>query len=185
MEDEIKNIMIANIWETPDGTRLWSRHVHDSVFYIDANGERYMVDGGNDYCHLSDSKEHPMKNCCVFNNEPWEIQRKYRLRGTFDQEKNRVWVPLCKLSNDHLNAILEYNNENCKLSNNIEIMSEIEYRKENDINIPEHDYAMEGVQPIKSTNPYVCPRCGSKNTVCHAGMLVDRFECQDCHWDWR
>lgn len=30
-----------------------------------------------------------------------------------------------------------------------------------------------------------CPRCGSRNVHCHAGMYVDRFECQDCHWDWR
>ena len=115
-------IMIANIWETPDGTKLWSRHVHDSVFYVDANGERYMVDGGNDYCHLSDSKEHPMKNCCMFDDEPWEVQRQYRLRGTFDKQDNRVWVPLCKLSNEHLEAILEYNKENCKPLSNIEIL---------------------------------------------------------------
>lgn len=30
-----------------------------------------------------------------------------------------------------------------------------------------------------------CPRCGSRKVHCHAGMFVDRFECQECHWDWR
>jgi len=30
-----------------------------------------------------------------------------------------------------------------------------------------------------------CPKCGSRHTICHAGMFVDRFECLDCHWDWR
>ena len=48
--------MIANMWQTPDGTILWSRYTHDSVNYIDENGIRYMVDGGNDYCHLSEIK---------------------------------------------------------------------------------------------------------------------------------
>lgn len=183
--EEVKNILIANIWETPDGTRLWSRHAHDSVFYLDNNGERYMVDGGNHYCHLSESKEHPMKNCCVFDDVDWSVQREYRLRGTFDQDGNRVWVPLSKLSNEHLNAILEYNKECQKPLSNIEILAEIAYRKENNIEIPEHDYTFEGVQPIDSPNKYVCPRCGSKNVHCHAGMMVDRYECQECHWEWR
>lgn len=30
-----------------------------------------------------------------------------------------------------------------------------------------------------------CPRCGSRNVHCYSGMYVARFECQDCHWDWR
>ena len=38
---------------------------------------------------------------------------------------------------------------------------------------------------LNKENPWVCPRCGSRHTVCHAGMFVDRFECLDCHWDWR
>ena len=177
--------MIANMWETPDGTILWSRHVHDSVFYEDTNGIRYMVDGGNDYYHLSDSKEHPMKNRCIFNDEPWEVQREYRLRGTFDQEGNRVWVPLSKLSNAHLNEIVEYNKQKDIVLGNIPILAEIAYRKENNIDIPEHDYVFEGVQPVQPSSEYVCPRCGSRNVHCHTGMTVDRFECQDCHFDWR
>lgn len=185
MENEIKKILIANRIQTPDGTILWSRYTHDCVFYEDNNGERYMLDGGADlYRRISVNKE-PAKDVSIYDDEPWEIQRQYRLRGTFDKEDNRVWVPLCKLSNDHLTAILEYNKENGKPLSNIEILAEIGYRKKNNIEIPEHDYAFEGVQPIQSTNPNVCPRCGSKNTICHAGMMVDRFECQDCHWDWR
>lgn len=34
-------------------------------------------------------------------------------------------------------------------------------------------------------NPWICPNCGSTHVHCHAGMFVDRFECLDCHWDWR
>lgn len=38
---------------------------------------------------------------------------------------------------------------------------------------------------LNPDNPWVCPKCGSHHTMCHAGMYVDRFECLDCHWDWR
>lgn len=34
-------------------------------------------------------------------------------------------------------------------------------------------------------NPWVCPNCGSTHVHCHAGMFVDRFECLDCHLDWK
>lgn len=175
--------MIANMWETPDGTILWSRHVHDCVFYEDANGFRYMVDGGNEYYHLSESKEQPMKNRCVFNDEPWDIQRQFILRGTFDQDDNRVWVPLCRLSNGHIDSLVA--DDNIPESTKVNYLEEQAYRKEHNIDIHTHDYASEGVQPISSPNPYVCPHCGSKNVHCHAGMTADRYECQDCHFDWR
>lgn len=182
---DLGRILIANRIQTPDGTILWSRYTHDCVFYEDANGERYMLDGGNDlYRRVSDNVE-KAKDVSIYDDVNWDVQREYRLRGTFDQEGNRVWVPLSKLSNDHLQAILEYNNEHQKPLSNIEILAEIAYRKENKIEIPEHDYAFEGVQPLQPSSEYVCPRCGSRNVHCHTGMNVDRFECQDCHWEWR
>ena len=138
--------MIANMWETPDGTKLWSRHVHDCVFYEDANGIRYMVDGGTEYCRLSDNKEYPMKNCCVFNDDPWDIQRQYILRGTFDNNGNRVWVPLCKLSNGHIEALIDDENVSQKLKDTY--IKERDYRKKHKINIHTHDYAEEGVSSI-------------------------------------
>ena len=180
--EEVKKTLIASRIQTPDGTVLWSRYRHDCVFYEDQNGDSYMLDGGTAYRRISVNKE-PSKDVSIYDDVDWSIQREYRLRGTFDQDGNRVWVPLSKLSNAHLNAILEYNKENDHPLGNIEILSEIEYRKENNIEIPDHDYAFEGVQPIESPNKYVCPKCGSRNVHCHAGMMGDRYECQDCHWD--
>ena len=29
-----------------------------------------------------------------------------------------------------------------------------------------------------------CPKCNSTNIECHCGMLVDRFVCKDCGYDW-
>lgn len=147
MEDEIEKILIASRIQTPDGTILWSRFGHDYVSYVDENGELYMLDGGNDYVRTTVNNE-PAKNISIYDDVNWDIQRQYRLRGTFDRDGNRVWVPLCKLSNDHLEAILEYNKENCKPLSNIEIMAEIEYREENGIFIPDHDYKNEGVESI-------------------------------------
>ena len=158
--------LIANRWQTPDGTILWSRYTHDSVNYIDENGIRYMVDGGNDYCHLSDNKEQPLKNCCIFNDEPWNIQREYILRGTFDKNNgDRIWVPLSKLSDEHLqniiNDLLDYFSKQDNAVENV-YTKEQDYRKENNIIVEEHDYFMEAIQPIKPTSDRVCPRCGSR-----------------------
>jgi len=38
---------------TPDGTIIRSRHRHDYVTYTDANGKKYMIDGGLDYVRSS------------------------------------------------------------------------------------------------------------------------------------
>ena len=140
--------LIANIWETPDGTRLWSRHVHDAIFYEDANGICYMVDGGTEYCHLSNNNEYPLKNRCIFDDEPWDIQRQFILRGTFDNNGNNVWVPLCKLSNGHIDSLIDYGSS---ISNSLlnTYLKEKKYRNENKIVIYDHDYAKEGVKSIE------------------------------------
>ncbi|WP_198160174.1 hypothetical protein [Photobacterium sp. J15] len=50
---------------TPDSTILISRHRHDYVTHINANGETYMVDGGTDYLRRN------------VNTEPFEEQSIY------------------------------------------------------------------------------------------------------------
>lgn len=140
-----KKQLVANIWQTPDGTILWSRFRHDYVHYVDANGEEYSVDGGNDYC-ISLVNQEKMKSLCVYNTDPWDLQRQYILRGTFDENVNRIWVPLCKLSDDHLQEIIKY----CEDSgHSTEIYEkEIEYRKENNLSVAEHSYENEWVSNI-------------------------------------
>lgn len=139
MNEEKK--LIANRILTPDGTILWSRYGHDYVGYTDENGEFYFVDGGNNYCHTSINKEHPATPIPVFDNEPWEIQRKYRLWGS-----SGMWIPVACLSNEHIENIIRdgYKNKGVQL--------EYEYRIRNNIVIPEHDYTNEQALPISKFN---------------------------------
>lgn len=146
-----KKTLIANRIQTPDGTILWSRFGHDFITYKDANGLEYMLDGGNNYQRSYDERDLPeeqkSKNLCVFDDAPWEEQREFILRGTFDNAGCRVWVPLSKLSNDHIKelAVADMSGTDSWY------YRELQYRKEHNINIAEHDYANEGVEAITHT----------------------------------
>ena len=139
--------MVANVWETPDGTILWSRYAHDFVLYKDENGEEYIVDGGNDYCRMCDSQEHPMKNLCIFNTDPWDLQRQYILRGTYDSKDQPIWVPLAKLSNKHLENIIKDDLEYYGIKTSV-WKRELNYRKKNNIIVEEHSYDNEAINNI-------------------------------------
>ena len=135
MEEERK--LIANRIQTPDGTILWSRHVHDYISYEDKNGETYMLDGGNEYIRTSVNKEEA-KTLAVYDDAPYDEQRSVILRGTFSKEGFSIFVPLCYLSDEHILNIIRYNDEyGC---NNDIYDRELNYRHEMDIYIPEHDY---------------------------------------------
>ena len=149
-QENTKNLqLIANRIRTPDGTILWSRYGHDCVFYKDDNGEMYMLDGGNDYVRITDNKE-PAESLCVYDDAPFEEIRQVMLRGTFDKDMCRVYVPLCKLNNSHLPAILQYNKDRHIISYQDKfIEQEIEYRKEHNIFIEDKQYTEEdGVEAV-------------------------------------
>ena len=46
-------MLVYNALRTPDGTVIESLHRHDYVTYSDANGKKYMIDGGLDYVRCS------------------------------------------------------------------------------------------------------------------------------------
>lgn len=132
--------IVANIVQTPDGTILWSRYTHDYVTHQDVNGEFYMIDGGPSIYTRTSVNNTPFKSLYVFDTDSWEKQRQVILRGTFDAKGYRVWIPLAKLSNDHIkNLIKDYPDRSS-------YKKEFEYRKENNIQIEEHDYALEHVK---------------------------------------
>lgn len=99
--------LIRNRWKTPDGTVLISRHTHDFVSHKDANGEEYFIDGGNDYIRKSVNKEE-MENMCVYSDDQFSLIRTVLCRVTFDENNKRIWIPLCNMSNPHLENCITY-----------------------------------------------------------------------------
>ena len=143
MEKERK--IVASLIQTPDGTILWSRFTHDYVQYHDqVSDEDYMLDGGSSYRRTFVNQVKP-KDMSVFSDDPWDLQRQYILRGTFNSEGLRVWVPLCKLSNDHIKALADMSSADSRYH------QELQYRKKHNINIADHDYKNEGVEAITHT----------------------------------
>ena len=99
--------LILNRWKTPDGTVLISRHIHDFVSHKAANGEDYFIDGGNDYIRMSVNKEE-MENMCVYSDDQFSLIRTVLCRGTFDENNKRIWIPLCNMSNPHLENCITF-----------------------------------------------------------------------------
>ena len=142
--------LIASMIQTPDGTILRSLHRHDYVLYHDiVSDEDYFIDGGTDYQRMSINKV-PAKDLSVYDDAPFEEIRKYLLRGTFTDDgefSKRIYVPLYKLSDDHIESIIVYNNvlfgsDGLDMQNKVNkyYLMEQEYRKEHNIIVAEHDY---------------------------------------------
>lgn len=129
--------LLVNKWQTPDGTILESKFVHDFVQYHDtvANDD-YIVDGGAEYIRISEN-EVPMKDLCVYSTDNIEKIRENLKRGTLT-ENGMLYIPLKNMSNAHLENCITYNFEHGFKSNNaftIQYMKELAYRFENNIYI--------------------------------------------------
>ena len=105
--------LLANRWQTPDGTILHSKHVHDFVCHIDKRtGDYYFVDGGNEYIRCSLNLIDRMKNLCVYSDGTFELERQWVLWGrNYDKDLNRLpktqYIPIKDLDTDHIYKILE------------------------------------------------------------------------------
>ena len=107
--------LLANRWQTPDGTILWSKHRHDYVEHWDKNGEYYAIDGGasTDSAYTRKSiNEKEMKNLCIYSNGTFELERQWVLWGrNYDKDLNRLpkiqYIPVKDLDTDHIYKILE------------------------------------------------------------------------------
>lgn len=141
--------LILNRWMTPDGTILTSTHTHDYVSHTDKNGEYYFVDGGCSYIRMSENKE-KMKDMCLHYDSPFEEIRQCIKRGTFDSEGNRVWIPLCNMSDEHVLNCITYNvkyfGENVG-PHTVLYMKELVYRHENGLRVSERTYTKDDETP--------------------------------------
>lgn len=119
--------LIANIWRTPSGAILQSKHRYDFVQdeqgnFLDGGLEGYTRMGGHMLMHW--------ENLCVYSDDPHEKKRKAFFWGTRgkDGEQPVKWILLKDLDTDHIEAILDTQRF---LPDHIKDMfiDEIEYRK--------------------------------------------------------
>lgn len=103
----MKHIVLNRI-KTPDGTILISRHRHDYVTHIDANGETYMVDGGTDYLRRNVNTE-PFEEQSIYTDEPHYKIRQGFYWGTRGKDSNQPveFKPLKELDTAHIEAIIQ------------------------------------------------------------------------------
>ena len=95
--------LIANIWMTPAGNILQSKHRHD--FVQDAQG--YFVDGGLDYCRRGGSLT-GWQDLCVYSDDPHEKQReafKWGVRASTAGDSIK-WIAPMFMTEEHIEAIL-------------------------------------------------------------------------------
>ena len=100
--------IVANRMRTPDGTILHSMHRHDYVTHIDANGEEYMLDGGNDYIRTNVNIV-PAEYLTVYVTDDHSTIREVFTWGTRgpkgDQPIRRIYLQ--NMYTDHIHAILK------------------------------------------------------------------------------
>lgn len=100
--------LLANRIITPDGTMLQSKHRHDYVTHIDANGKEYMNDGGIAYCRRIEHDDAPYTEASVYDIDPHEVIRDafhWGARGK-DGKQPVEFKPISSLSNKHIHNII-------------------------------------------------------------------------------
>lgn len=105
--------IVLNQIRTPDGTILMSLHRHDYQTHVDNNGLTYMADGGTAYLRRNIHHDAPFTELTVYSDSPFEIIRESFYRGGRGKDGTEplTWVPMAKMSDDWLEAVLVYNKE--------------------------------------------------------------------------
>ena len=100
--------ILSNRMRTPDGTILESKHRHDYVTHLDANGNEYMLDGGLDYVRGSANGDEEFLT--VYGaDDPHEDIRGVVKWGTYGKngDETLVHVTIADMSTQHLQACLD------------------------------------------------------------------------------
>ena len=108
--DEVKGIsnvrrLVRNSMVCPDGHILISRHVHDYRTHVDANGDKYMVDGGNDYLRRSINNI-PAVDTSLYTDEPHEVLRKEITWGRRTKTGLVEYIAIRHMSRAHITNII-------------------------------------------------------------------------------
>ena len=105
-------MIFRNAMKTPDGRIIESHTRHDYVTYDDANGERYMVDGGLSYFRRSVNKIPAEDLSQVFVKGDHEHNRQYFKWGTYgiDGDEELSFVTLENMNLGHIKCCLDTQN---------------------------------------------------------------------------
>ena len=127
--------ILSNRMRTPDGTILESKHRHDYVTHLDANGKEYMLDGGLDYVRSSANGDE--KFLTVEYDDPHEVIRDAVKWGTYGKNGDEPlkYVAISDLDPYHLRAILDTQQKTMRPALYKVMQDEVEYRDANK-NIP-------------------------------------------------
>lgn len=127
--------ILYNAIQTPDGTLLESRYVHDYKTHRDeVTGEIFMVDGGLSYLRRGTNKV-PATELSVTSDDPFEVQREAFSWGTYGKEgiEPKKYIALKDMSNEHIYAIIKTQKQ-LKGTYFLELfLKEIQYRADHDI----------------------------------------------------
>lgn len=120
--------LVYNALQTPDGTILESRHRHDYVTYVDANGKEYMIDGGLDYIRCSAHGDEKMLSLTT--GDPLEVLRstlRWGTRGKSGVDELK-YVKIMDLETGHIEAVLSTQKHLHKGYKNV-LELELQYRE--------------------------------------------------------
>jgi hypothetical protein len=106
------------------------------VQYEDANGKTYMVDGGLAYLRRSANGDEVDQS--VYADDEFEIVRGAFCRGGRGKNGDEPlrWIPLCEMSDEHLQATIQYCHERDQSGPLIDLyLMEQHYREVNGITV--------------------------------------------------
>ena len=127
---EEKPKILSSRMKTPDGTILESKHRHDYVTHTDANGKKYMLDGGCDYVRCSLNGDEEMLT--VTSDDSHGLIREVVKWGTYgkDGDEPLRHVTIAGLNPYHLRAILDTQKWNMRPALYKVMQDEVKYREE-------------------------------------------------------
>jgi hypothetical protein len=106
---------------------LVSYHRHDYKTCGCKNGT--MVDGGTEYLRYGGKDMRKLSLYSIYADDDFQLVRQYANRGSRGVNGNEplTWIPLCNMTDGHLEAVLDYGGADWHLEL---IRKEIEWRKQ-------------------------------------------------------
>jgi hypothetical protein len=88
-----------------------------------------MVDGGTAYLRYGGKDMRKLSLYTIYADDDFQLVRQYANRGSRgpNGDEPLTWIPLCKMTDDHLEAVLDYGGADWHLEL---IKKEIEWRKQ-------------------------------------------------------